>query len=109
MEIKTPKELLEKELPTRFKPEKAKGIDTVVQVEIKGQHGGSWTVTIKDQKMNVKIGIHQAPNLLIEIAEKDFIDLTNGKLKGTVAFFSGKLKLRGDMALALKLKDAGFL
>ena len=109
MEAKTPKEILEKDLPGRFKPEKAKGIDTVVQMDIKGPHGGSWTATIRDQKMEVKEGMSPSPKLSIEMAEADFLDLVNGKLNGTMAFFTGKLKLKGDVAVALKLRDAGFL
>ena len=109
MEAKTPKEIIEKDLPARFKPDKAKGIDTVVQMDIKGPRGGSWTATIRDQKIEVKEGTHPSPKLSIEMAEADFLDLVNGKLNGTMAFFSGKLKLKGDVAIALKLRDAGFL
>ena len=109
MEAKTPKEIMEKDLPGRFKPEKAQGIDTVVQMDIKGDRGGKWTVTIKDQKIDVKEGTHPSPKLAIEISETDFLDLVSGKLNGTAAFFTGKLKLKGDVAMALKLRDAGFL
>ena len=109
MEAKTPKEILEKSLPERFKPEKAEGIDTVVQMDIKGPRGGCWTVTIKDKKMDVKEGGTSSPKLTIEMSEADFIDLVSGKLNGTAAFFSGKLKVKGDVAMALKLRNAGFL
>lgn len=109
MEAKTPKEIMEKDLPGRFKPEKAQGIDTVVQMDIKGPRGGSWTVTIKDQKIGVRDGTGPSPKLSIEMTETDFLDLVRGKLNGTTAFFTGKLKLKGDVALALKLRDAGFL
>jgi putative sterol carrier protein len=109
MESKTPKEIMEKELPDRFKPEKAKGIDTTVQMDINGPSGGRWTVTIKDQKLEVKEGTNPSPKLAIEIKETDFLDLVSGKLNGTAAFFSGKLKLKGDVAMALKLRDAGLL
>lgn len=109
MEAKTPKEILEKELPCRFKPDKAKGIDTVIQMDINGPHGGKWTVTIRDQRIEVKERPHPQPKLSIEMAESDFLDLVNGKLNGAAAFFSGKLKLKGDVAVALKLRDAGFL
>lgn len=109
MEAKTPKEILENDLPGRFKPDKAKGIDTVVQMDIKGLHGGNWTVTIRDQRMEVAEGASPSPKLTIEMAEADFLDLVNGKLHGTTAFFTGKLKLKGDVAMALKLRDAGFL
>jgi putative sterol carrier protein len=109
MDIKTPKEIFEKILPVRFKPEKAKGIDTVVQLDVKGPNGGNWTVTIKDQKMDIREGASQSPKLVIGVAEADFVDLVNGKLNGSTAFFTGKLKLKGDVAVALKLRDAGFL
>ena len=108
MEEKTPKEILEKDLPQRFKPDKADGIDTVVQMNITGPQGGCWTVTIKDQKMDVKEGA-SPPKLTIEISDTDFIDLVNGKLNGAAAFFTGKLKVKGDVAMALKLRNAGFL
>jgi putative sterol carrier protein len=109
MEDVTPARIIEKDLPSRFKPDKARGIDTVVQIVIKGPHGGSWTVMIRDQKMEAKEGIHPSPKLAIEMEEADFMDLINGKLNGTMAFFSGKLKLKGDVTTVLKLKDAGFL
>ena len=109
MEPKTPKEIMEKELPDRFKPENAKGIDTEVLMDISGPEGGNWTVTIKDQKLEVKEGTYPSPNLAIEMKQKDFLDLVSGKLNGTAAFFTGKLKVKGDVAVALKLRDAGLL
>ena len=36
MEVKTAKEFLGKNLPSRFKPEKAAGIDVVVQLSLNG-------------------------------------------------------------------------
>jgi len=109
MEAKTPKEFFEKVLPHRFKPEKAKDINAVIQVNISGPNGGNWAVTIKEQTMKSKEGIHQSPNLTIEMAEADFMDVVNGKLGGAKAFFMGKIKFKGEIAVALKLRDAGFL
>jgi putative sterol carrier protein len=37
------------------------------------------------------------------MAESDYLDLVSGKLNGQVAFLTGKLKVGGDMGLALKL------
>ena len=34
---------------------------------------------------------------------KDFVDLITGKLNGQQAFVQGKLKIQGNMALAMKL------
>jgi putative sterol carrier protein len=109
METRTPREFFDNILPARFKPEKAVGIDVVAQVSIIGPNGGDWVVIIKDQKLEVKEGVHQSPKLTVTMKEKDYLDVINGKISGERAFFSGKLQVKGDIILALRLKDAGFL
>ena len=109
MEIKTPKEFFEKALPARFKGDKAEGVDVTVQVDIVGPNGGNWVVTIKDKKLKVDDGTHPSPALTLKMAEKDFLDLTNGKTSAEKAFFSGKIQFKGNISLALKLREAGFL
>jgi putative sterol carrier protein len=109
MEVQMPSEFFKVALPVRFKPERAKGIDVVAQVNIDGSNGGRWTVTIRDQKLEVTDGTHQSPTLIIGMAEADFLDLVNGKLSAEKAFFTGKIKFQGNIAVALRLRDAGFL
>jgi putative sterol carrier protein len=108
-EAKTPKEFFEKVLPRRFKPDKALGIDIAVQVNITGPNGGDWVVTIKNQKLEVKEGTHPSPTLELNMAETDYMDLVNGKMSGEKAFLTGKLRFKGNIALALKLRETGFL
>lgn len=106
-EVKTPKEFFEKILPKRFNPEKAQGVDVIVNIDISGKNGGEWTVLIKNQTLKVKEGLEKNPTLSLRISEKDYVDVINGKLSGERAFFTGKLKLEGNIVEALKLKDAG--
>jgi len=109
MEAKTPKEFFEKVLPNRFKPNKAAGVDVTVQINIIGPNGGDWAVTIKNQKLEVKEGTHPSPTLVINMAETDYMDVVNGKMSGEKAFMTGKLKFKGNIALALRLRETGFL
>jgi putative sterol carrier protein len=109
MEVKTPKEFFEKVLPNRFNSNKVKGIDVAVRINIMGPNGGDWIVIIKDQKIEVKEGTHPSPTIVINMAEMDYMDLVNGKLSGEKAFMIGKLQFKGNMALALRLREAGFL
>ena len=109
MEVKTPKEFFDTVLPSRFKPDKAKGIDVTVQVNLTGPNGGDWIAIIKDQKIEVKNGVQPSPKLAIGMTDANFMDLINDKLSAQKAFFTGKIKFNGDIAVALKLKDAGFL
>lgn len=109
MQAQTPQEFFNTILPSRFKPEKAAGINTVAQVNISGPEGGSWTVTIKDQKMTVTEGVNPNPELTLKMNPNDFLDLVNQKLSAEKAFFTGKIQFKGNIAVALKLRDAGFL
>ncbi len=109
MEAQTPQEFFEKILPARFKPEKAAGVDVIAQLNVSGPEGGNWTVTVKDQKMQVTEGVHPSPNLTLKMSLTDFMDMINGRLSAERAFFTGRVQFKGDIAVALKLRDAGFL
>jgi putative sterol carrier protein len=109
MEANSPKEFLEKTLPTRFRSDKAVGIDIIAQLNLTGSNGGNWIVTIKNQQLNVTEGTHQSPTLTLTMTDNDFMDVVNRKLSVEKAFFTGKINFKGSIALALKLRDAGFL
>lgn len=108
-QAQTPQEFFEKILPTRFKPEKAAGISVVAQLNVSGPQGGSWAVTVKDQKLQVTEGVDSSPDLTLKMSLGDFLDLVNGKLSAEKAFFTGRVQFKGNIAVALKLRDAGFL
>ncbi len=50
-------------------------------------------------------GAGDNPNVTILMADNDFVDLMEGKLNATSAFMAGKLKVKGDMSLAMKLQS----
>jgi putative sterol carrier protein len=108
-EIKNPQEFFEKALTARFKPEKAKDIDVTAQVSLTGNNGGDWTVTIKNQQIQVTPGVADCPTIVLKAQEKDFLDIINGKLSAEKAFFSGRIQFKGNLGAALKLRDTGFL
>jgi putative sterol carrier protein len=109
MDAKTPREFFEKVLPARFNPEKAKGIEATVQMDITGTNGGTWTITIKDQKMAVKEIVHPSPTMGIRIADSDFIDVVNGKLSGIEALMAGKLEFNGSIGAGMRLLNTGLI
>ncbi len=109
LEIKTPRQFFEEELPKRFNAAKAAGVDVIVQLNIEGLQGGDWIVTVKDQKMTIKEGRSPTPTLLVKMKEKDYMDVINNKISGEKAFMTGKIHFKGSISLALKLKELGFL
>lgn len=109
MEIQNPREFFEKVLPEKFDPEKAEGIDMVLQLNISGEGGGNWYAVIKDRKIDIQEGVHDSPKVAIDIKAKDWVKMINGKLTGERAFLAGKLKVTGEVQDALALKQLGFL
>jgi putative sterol carrier protein len=109
MKAETPQEFFNTVLPTQFKPEKAVGVNVVAQINVSGPEGGSWTVAVKDQKMTITEGVTPSADLTLKMNPTDFMDLVNEKLSAEKAFFTGKVQFKGNIAVALKLRDAGFL
>jgi putative sterol carrier protein len=95
------------EMETRLKdnPEKVAGMDATYQFDLTGDGGGEKWVKLHDGTGEMGDGQAESPNITITMAASDFIELVEGKLDGTMAFMSGKLKVKGDMGLAMKLQN----
>uniref|UniRef100_A0A4W3HUH8 Hydroxysteroid dehydrogenase-like protein 2 n=1 Tax=Callorhinchus milii TaxID=7868 RepID=A0A4W3HUH8_CALMI len=82
-----------------------KGTQGVYQFELSGEHPGTWYIDLKNA--NGSLG-HGAPpgkaDVSMIMTSEDFVKMFAGKLKPTMAFMSGKLKIKGDMTLAIKLE-----
>lgn len=95
-------ELFEK-MPAAFLPEKAVGVDTIIQFKLSGEQGGEWYVVIKDQKCAVSQGVHPSPRMTLSADSSDLVKIMTGEMDGIQAFMQGKLRLQGDMGAAMKL------
>lgn len=60
---------------------------------------------VANNAIEVHTGAHASPNITMTMKESDYLDMVNGKLNGQAAFMTGKLKIAGDMGLALKLQS----
>ena len=90
-------------MPSRFRADKATGTSAVIQYDVSGEGGGTWNAVIKDGACAVSPGAAQNPNLTLQISAQDWLDMLSGKQSGQMLFMSGKLKVKGDMGLAMKL------
>ena len=96
-------ELMEK-MPGAFIPEKAAGLDAVIHFKFTGDEAGEWNATIKDGKVEVARGIpHKQPTMTLTADSSDCVKIFTGELDGMQAFMQGKVKLGGDLNLAMKL------
>jgi putative sterol carrier protein len=92
-------------MPSRFKKEAAKGLNAVFQFDLAGDGGGKWYASIANEQCVVSEGSAPSPSITISMNARDYLDMVNGKLNPQFAFMTGKLRIAGDMGLALRLQS----
>ncbi len=90
-------------MPGAFIPEKAAGLDATIQFHFTGAEPGEWYAVIKNDKVEVAQGTHATPKMTLTADSSDYVKILTGELDGMQAFMAGKLKLAGDLNLAMKL------
>ena len=88
-----------------FRADKAKGVNARYQFELSGPNGGSWFIEVNNGKSKIARGRIDNSNVTFVASDKDWVALSNGKLNGSWAFLTGRLKIRGDHGLAKKLGE----
>ena len=97
------KQIFEEKITAKLKnePDKAKSINAVVVFHITG--GADWTMDCTQAPATVKMSNTSGAKVEVTMSEEDFVKLANGSLNPQMAFLGGKLKVKGDMGLAIKL------
>jgi putative sterol carrier protein len=84
--------------------EKLKGMDATILFDISGEEGGQWTATIDSGQMSVEEGTTESPTITVEAAAEDLTALVDGDLNPMAAFMQGRLKVKGDISIAVQLQ-----
>jgi len=66
---------------------------------------GYWIINAKTGKGSVEFNGKAKPDVTFIMDDTDVVDLISGKLNPQKAFFQGKIKIQGNMGLAMKLQD----
>ncbi len=86
-----------------FIPEAAVGVEAIIQYRLTGEEGGDYIIDIRDGKCKVSEGVAEEPAVTLTADGRDFADVLLGRANGMQYFMLGKLKLAGDLNLAMKL------
>ncbi|XP_073519708.1 hydroxysteroid dehydrogenase-like protein 2 [Phyllobates terribilis] len=85
--------------------ETVKSVQGVYQFVLAGSEEGTWYMDLKND--NGGVGKGEPPikaDVVMSMDSEDFVKMFTGKLKPTMAFMSGNLKIKGNMGLAMKLE-----
>ncbi len=89
-------------LEAKAEPDKVRDVNHSYLFEIAGE--GSWLVDVRDGHVKVREGADQQADVTIRTSGAVFDALASGEQNPMKAYMSGKLKVSGDIAAALKLQ-----
>jgi putative sterol carrier protein len=70
-----------------------------------GEGGGTWTLTVSNGQLAIKESKANAPDLTLTMAAADYVALSRGEANPMSLFQTGKIRLQGNMTLALKFQE----
>lgn len=81
-------------------PGLVKKVNGVIQFNVEGE---SFTVDLKNGGGSVSAGAAAKADMTMTVSDENLVKLAAGKLNAQQAFMQGKIKIKGNMGLAMKL------
>ena len=90
-------------LEKRFNADGAKGVNAIYQFDLGDD--GTYHVHVEGGEMTLHEGAHDKPTTTITMTGDNFVKMSNGELNGQMAYMTGKMKIKGSIPMAMKMKN----
>ena len=102
----TPQTIFGELLPQRLadNPERVEGVQAVYLFDLTGDEAGKWTMTCDGKVATIVEGEEGEVQCTISMDSNDFVEMIKGDLNPQMAFMTGKLRVAGDIGLAIKIQ-----
>ena len=81
------------------------GLSAVFELVDTASDGGVWTVTVANGRMVVSEGAAGNADIILAAEASDWTEMLSGTLTSQAAILTGRLKIKGDVTLAIKLQS----
>jgi putative sterol carrier protein len=101
----TGRNVIEKKIADKLKnnPEQAESIGEKVAVILTGHDGGRWVLDCSKNPATVEEDNKTKVQTTITMSSENLVKLSKGEMNGVSAFMFGKIKVDGDLGIAVKL------
>ncbi|QDX94517.1 sterol carrier protein [Brevibacillus laterosporus] len=86
-------------------PSVIEGWWAVYQFDVSGEQGGTYQVQFNNNHVQVTEGKPNQSQCTLQLSDSNFKKLLQKQLNPTTALMLGKIKIKGDIALALRLQS----
>ena len=87
-----------------FIPEKAGDLAATILFDLSGDNGGFFWIKIADGAATTGAGEVGDAAMTVRASADDWFAVATGEMNAMQAFMTGKLKILGDMGLAMKMQ-----
>ncbi len=84
---------------------KTRGLSCVVGLNLMGEGGGRWTITIRNGETKVEEGVTDYLDCVLNVQASDYLGLASGTLNPYEAVAKGKIGITGDLGIAAQLRS----
>ncbi|XP_074641527.1 hydroxysteroid dehydrogenase-like protein 2 [Tubulanus polymorphus] len=82
-----------------------KKVNGIIAFELSGAEAGEWYMDLKTGSGSIKQGKPASdPDCTFQMDSDNFIKIFKGEMKSTTAFMLGRMKIKGNLSIAMKLE-----
>ncbi len=85
-------------------PGKADGIDATILFDLSGENGGLFWLKLADGAAEAGEGAVDNPTMTLKASADDWFAVSTGQVNAMQLFMTGKIKILGDMSLAMRMQ-----